>query len=359
MNKIKINIMYNFHKGPWGGGNQFLKALKREFQKSGIYESNPSKADCIIFNSHHNFNEVIKFKIKKQSKIFIHRVDGPISNYRKDDYDIDKIIYTFNYFLADGTIFQSNWSRQANYKLGMKKNTYETIIMNAVDPQIFNEKNKMIFDDAKKIQLIANSWDPRWKKGFQIYKYLDENLDFSKYEMTFIGQSPIKFKNIKWIKPLPSLELAKQLKFHNIFISASREEACSNSLIEALQCGLPAVVPKGGSNPKILGNAGELFEGKKDVIEKIEMVAQNYRQYQKRINVQMIHAIAEKYQAFCSDIFKDYINNNYIPKRSDYFLLFKLRYFLFKQKIRRLGIFEYIMQIVLNNFKNIIDLLKK
>jgi len=41
---MKIHILYNFQKGPWGGGNQFLKALKKEFNQRGIHEEKPEKA---------------------------------------------------------------------------------------------------------------------------------------------------------------------------------------------------------------------------------------------------------------------------------------------------------------------------
>ncbi|KKN06556.1 hypothetical protein LCGC14_1076110, partial [marine sediment metagenome] len=37
---MKIHILYSFHKGPYGGGNQFLKALKKNLKKLNVYEEN-------------------------------------------------------------------------------------------------------------------------------------------------------------------------------------------------------------------------------------------------------------------------------------------------------------------------------
>ena len=44
------------------------------------------------------------------------------------------------------------------------------------------------------------------KKGYDYYKYLDENLDFNKYEYLFVGNisgkfevSSSKFTTIQWI----------------------------------------------------------------------------------------------------------------------------------------------------------------
>ena len=166
---MNIFILRELKEGPYGGGNQFLKALKKEFIKRGFYENDPSKANCILFNSHHNLEKVLRFKLKNQNKLMVHRVDGPLFKIRNKDFEIDKIIYIINNLLADGTIFQSKWSRDENYKLGMKKNKYETTIINAPDPLIFNNKNKIIFNKTKKIKLIATSWSANWNKGFKIY----------------------------------------------------------------------------------------------------------------------------------------------------------------------------------------------
>jgi len=108
---MKIKIIYKFNQGAWGGGNQFLKALKKEFENVGVYEENIEKVDVILFNSHHNLNKVFAFKKKFPKQVFIHRIDGPIQSVRGKDNVLDKIIYQFNNLVADGVIFQSNWKR--------------------------------------------------------------------------------------------------------------------------------------------------------------------------------------------------------------------------------------------------------
>lgn len=304
---MKIHILTDLKEGPWGGGNQFLKGLRNQFINLGVYEKNPDKADIILFNSF-PFGELYRFKqavnLKKSGKILIHRVDGPISSVRDKDYLIDKIIYYFNCHFIDGTIFQSNWSRQENYKLGMKKNKFETTIINAPDNKIFNRKGRIKFSPKRKIKLIATSWSDNWRKGFRIYRYLDRNLDSNKYEMTFIGNSPINFKKIRWIKPLSSRGIAEQLKKHDIFITASQKDPCSNSLIEALHCGLPAIVLNDGGHPEIIGQGGLVFSGKSDVVEKINHLAKNYSLYQAKIDLPSIDVVAKNYYCFCQKVFK-------------------------------------------------------
>jgi len=320
---MKINILYNFRENPWGGGNQFLKALKKEFIKKGIYEKNLERAEIILFNSYpfnaeYFFNEIFQIKIKCPQKVIIYRLDGPIFLYRSNDKKIDKIIILFNALLTDGIVFQSNWCKQKNKKLFGISSKYETVIHNAPDSEIFNKDSKKEFNLNNKIKLIATSWSSNWKKGFDIYKYLDENLDFSRYEMTFIGNSPVEFKNIKDIKPVSSEKLAELLKEHDIYITASQNDPCSNSLIEALFCNLPAVALNEGGHPELIQKGGELFRGKEDVIQKIKKVVQDYHYYQSQIPEFSIKKIAQDYYEFAKRIYNDIQDGNYRPKKINF-----------------------------------------
>lgn len=316
---MKVSILVDLKEGPYGGGNQFLKALKKYFTSLGVYERNPNKVDIVIFNSF-PFGEEYRFKqaynLKKKGKILIHRVDGPIFLGRGKDLIVDKIIHNFNKFLADGTIFQSCWSMEENFKLNMEKNKYETVIHNAPDKDLFNKNNKITFETKRKIRLITNSWSKNWNKGFKIYKYLDKNLDFSRYEMTFIGNSPIKFININRIRPLKSKELAEQLKQHDIFISAAKNESCSNALIEALACGLPSVVINSGSNAELVNNKDLIFHNEHDIIEKIEKIVRNYEFYQKNITLLNLEETGKMYYDFCNRIYEDFKKQKYYAKKN-------------------------------------------
>lgn len=291
-----------------------MKTLKKEFLTEGIYEENPEKAEVILFNSHHFLKGVFKLKKKFPEKIFIHRIDGPIGLYRGRDKIIDRIIFKFNNLLADGTVFQSHWSKEQNQKLYKANNKYETVIHNSSDIAIFNRQNKKAFNAQEKIKLIAVSWSSNIKKGFDVYRYLDENLDFSKYEMTFVGNSPVEFKNITHLKPMPSADLAAVLKLSDIYITASQKDPCSNALIEALSCGLPAVALNDGGHTELVQKAGQLFENKQDVIRKIENVAGNYQYYQSQIPEFSIKKSGEAYHGFAQKIYHDAKSKTYQPK---------------------------------------------
>ena len=302
---MKIGIAYDIKEGPWGGGNQLLKALRNELMRQGTYEEDLDKADVVLFNSfptgeERRFRQI--YKLKKRGKRVLHRVDGPVSKIRNRDFDIDRLIYDFNAMAADGTVFQSDWSKTQNHKLGMSKNESETVIVNAPDPDMFNTSDKPSLAPNGKTRLIATSWSPNPRKGFRFYSYLDEHLDHSRYEMTFVGRSPVTFEKIRTLAPLASADLAAELKRHHIFITASSNDPCSNSLIEALHCGLPAVVLNDGGHPGIVGDGGETFDGTDDVIEAIEKVTRNYPRYQDGIALPDITDVASRYYAFAQTV---------------------------------------------------------
>jgi glycosyltransferase involved in cell wall biosynthesis len=309
-------------QGPWGGGNQFLKALRSQFLEAGVYEEDPEAADVILFNSYpfrseHLFGTVSKLK-RQHGTVVIHRVDGPISRVRGKDREIDEIIFRFNDLFVDGTIFQSSWSREKNTEMGMKEPAYETVILNAPDPALFNRSGKRE-PDQDKIRLIATSWSDNMRKGFDVYRFLDENLDLERFDMTFVGRSPVKFKNIRWIKPVPSHDVASILKAHDIFVTASRDDPCSNSLIEALHCGLPAAAKNDGGHPEIIGEAGEFFEDKTDVMDAIEKILANYQHYQSKINVPSIEDVGQSYYQFAQSIHQNCLDGVYTLKKPSFF----------------------------------------
>ncbi len=311
----KINILYEFNAGAYGGANQFLKAMKKELKKTGRYTDDIVEADVIIFNSWNDAQKLIKIKKKYPRKIFVHRVDGPCKLYNNPHDRRDDIIYALNNAVADGTVFQSTYSREASIKMGISRNKYETVITNAVDSDIFYPKKKCVLDKTKKIKIIASSFSSNPKKGFDVYKYMDEKLDFDKYDMVFVGNSPITFQNIIQKPAMPSAELAKELRDSDIYITGSRKEACSNSLIEAQMCGLPAIVINDGSHLELIGKAGEAFNNLGEIFELLDKIIQNYEYYVSNINRQTIAEVADSYYKFCSRIIKDSENKKYYIKK--------------------------------------------
>jgi glycosyltransferase involved in cell wall biosynthesis len=292
---VKIHICYDIKDTPHGGANQFLKALKSKFIEREIYANNPEDSDIVLFNSHHNINNIVNTKRAFPNKIFVHRIDGPMRLYNDMNDKRDFIVYKLNE-LADATIFQSQWSYEQNLKLGFYCKAPTAVIHNAPDPEIFNSNyNKK---KNNKLRLIATSWSDNMKKGFKYYKFLDENLDFEKYQVLFAGRSPIEFKNVEMLGALSSKDLAIYIKSSDVFITASENDPCSNSLIEALSCKVPAIALNSGGHPELVKQGGYLFENNEDLVKRINDITYNIETCRKNIQTKTINDVTEEYINF-------------------------------------------------------------
>jgi glycosyltransferase involved in cell wall biosynthesis len=291
---MKVNVVYNTTDMPYGGGNQFLKALKDYFSGLGLLTSE-DQADVFLFNSHHNIDRVSQLKHKFPEKVFIHRIDGPIRLYNNMSDNRDLVVYEANNDIADGTVFQSEWSKEANLKLGMRVEKPSAVIPNGIDNKIFYpNENKTL---TKKIRIISTSFSSNLKKGFNTYRFLDDNLDFDRFEYCFAGNSPVSFKNIKNIGCLTSKQLADKLRNSDIFVTASQKDPCSNSLIEAISCGLSVLALDDGGHTELLENPGCMFSSQEQLLEIIKK-----EDFKKSNNGYLIEDSAQKYLSFFKEL---------------------------------------------------------
>ncbi len=300
---MKIHILYDFVDGPYGGGNQFLKALRAEFQRLGVYANEPGEAEIYLFNGNpvSQFNLVghlHNIRLKCPDKVYLFRLDGPTSLIRGRGKYYDLLLKGICDTYMDGIVFQSEWCRTKNKELTGITARNEMVIHNAPDRTIFNPMGRVSFSKDRKVRIIATSWSSNLRKGFAVYRYLDNHLDWSRYDMTFVGNSPFEFKHIRWMKPQPSAALAQLLRQHDIYLTASQNDPCSNSLLEALNCGLPALALNDGGHPELIGNGGLLFERMEEVPEKLATLVASYETFQRALLVNDIGTVALRYLDF-------------------------------------------------------------
>ena len=299
----KIHIAFEFRESSWGGGNQFLSALRDELIARNLYAEDIQSAAIVLFNSYHLgqwrvLRSIITEKAKRPSLTVVHRVDGPFSLVRGSESKADLAVRDLNWGLADATIFQSNWSRVHCQSRGVGIRGLNTTIVNAAGSNFSDHTPKPISRVGRKIRIASSGWSTNANKGFADLLWLDQNLDFSLFDFVYYGNSPTSFENIRLVPPLTSAALAKELRKSDIFFSGARNEPCSNSLIEGLASGLPAVAFNGGGNPEIIGNGGLLYDQISQVPAYFEEIVQDLEGFRSRIEVRNISRVADEYLEF-------------------------------------------------------------
>src|SRR5262249_32755391 len=241
-----LAVFHEFHAPPYGGGNQFLLALVGELERRGLaVEANQVSGGtpACLYNSF-NFDFTRLRRFAGDGVRMVHRVDGPVGAYRGFDDGTDRRIVTIN-ALADATILQSHYSLEKHLELGLSLRN-PVVISNAVDPTIFHPPASRELLDGRRVRVVVSSWSDNPRKGADVLEWLDRNLDFDAYDVTFVGQIQKRFKRVSVVGPLPSEPLAEVLRVQDIYLAPSRDDPCSNALLEALACGLPAVFLRSG-----------------------------------------------------------------------------------------------------------------
>ena len=291
-----LALFHEFAPAPTGGGHQFLRALVSELERRGVaVELNRiSRATpaCLFNSFNFDFRRLRRFA--RPDCRMVHRLDGPIGVYRGFDDGTDARIAQVNGELADATGVQSQFSLEAHRELGIELRD-PVVIANAVDPAIFHPPAARDPLDARKARLIAVSWSDNPNKGAEVFAWLDENLDWERYEMSFVGRSPAAFLRIRVRGPVPSRELANELRRHDVYVAASRNDPCSNALLEALACGLPAVYLASGGHPELVGDGGLPFVSAEEVPEVLERLLGEVDDRRGAIRVPSLEQVADRY----------------------------------------------------------------
>lgn len=293
---LTVSIFREFVKPPYGGGNQFMLALKGAMENLGVnvlVNEVSRYVDGYYFDSLW-FDEKILRKLEKiPNPVVIHRIDGPIHLYRGKDKDIDDKIFAVNASLATSTVIQSDFTLEKVIETGYRP-VRPVVIRNAADASIFHPP-AIRREPGRKLRVIATSWSDNPNKGGPTYKWLEENLDYDRFEFTFVGRCSEKLVRARSLPAVPSGDLAKLLQEHDLYLTASQNDPCSNALIEALSCGLPAIALRSGGHPELVGQGGLCFKGKEEIPDLLARIAGDYETYRARVSPPRMADVVERY----------------------------------------------------------------
>ena len=288
-----VAVFHHFHAPPYGGGNQFLLALRGELERRGLaVEVNRISGEtpaCLYNSFNFDFGRLRRFE--RDNVRMVHRVDGPVGVYRGFDDGTDRRIVEIN-ALADATVLQSRYSLDKHRELGLSLRN-PVVIHNTVDPSIFHPPQAR--DRHERLRVITTSWSDNPRKGADVLAWADEHLDFDSYELTFAGQTQQPFRNINVVAPLASAPLAELLRTQDVFLAASYDDPCSNALLEGLACGLPAVFRRSGGHPELVGEAGIGFDEPEELPHALARLRQELDARRSAVRVPSLREVADRY----------------------------------------------------------------
>jgi glycosyltransferase involved in cell wall biosynthesis len=294
---LTVSIFREFVNPPYGGGNQFMLALKDAFEKKGVrvlVNEISEHVDGYFFDSLWFVDKLLDRLESMSNPVVVHRVDGPIQLYRDKDKELDDKIFAINERLATTTVIQSDFTLEKVFETGYRP-VRPVVIRNAANPAIFFPRERDPVGSHRKTRIIASSWSDNPKKGGPFYKWLEENLDWSRYEFTFVGRCSETLTKARMIGPVASEQLAALLNEHDVYIMASKNDSCPNALIEAMSCGLPAVVLRSGGQPELVGFGGLCFDTKEEIPALLDEITARHESYCRLLQPPCMDDVAERY----------------------------------------------------------------
>jgi glycosyltransferase involved in cell wall biosynthesis len=291
-----LSVFHEYVPPPSGGGHQFVRALSRELERRGLrLEANRISRGTrtCLFNSF-NFDAARLRRFAREDVRMVHRVDGPIGAYRGFDDGTDQHIVDLNRAFADATVVQSRYSLEKHAELGLELRS-PVLIPNAPDPEIFHPPAAQTALVGRRLRVIATSWSDNPRKGSDVLAWLDRQLDEDELEVTFAGRTETPFERIRAVGPLTSDELAELLRAQDVYLAPSRDDPCSNALLEGLACGLPAAFLRSGGHPELVGEGGLGFDDAEELPELFVRLRRELDDRRAAIRVPVLADVAERY----------------------------------------------------------------
>lgn len=258
--KIKISIGINLQDGPWGGSNQFGKALSTYMRDNGYlvyFDLDQPDLDLILLIDPRiwlgvtSYNDIDIFRYLtavNPNAMVVHRVNE--CDERKGTNYVNHLLKRAN-LCADHTVYVSSWLRDLLMGQGMPCRS-TSAILNGSDNGLFNNKGYDRWQRNQPLKLLTHHWGNNWLKGFDIYSKMDSLMESSefrdKYEFTYLGKLPdgFEFRNANYVGPKSGVELADAIRSHHVYLTATVNEPGSNHQNEGALCGLPLLYRESG-----------------------------------------------------------------------------------------------------------------
>ncbi len=216
--------------------------------------------------------------LSRRGPIVVHRVDGVPELTRGHRTVADDVQPAVNR-LADYTIFQTEFCRTSFYEHGGDASKRSRIVNNGTDPTVFFPAL-----DTPSLgggfRLVAASWSPNRRKGFATLAALSK---VPRLKVTFAGNwcPEIHPEKVELAGVLKPNELARLMRSAHALVHAAWNEPCSNTIVEAMACGLPIIYRDSGGSAELVGHCGIPLGD--DLGETVASLTDNYGALRERV----------------------------------------------------------------------------
>jgi glycosyltransferase involved in cell wall biosynthesis len=276
MEKVRICFSYKHIDAPWGGANNFIRALYQSMEVSEYFELVENIADDydILFmnelglgpvNGSSKMTLADVEKVRGNKKVVVRAVNllrhsqtlRPW-NYLKAWLADRDVIQLLN--MADFVVFQSDYQRSffSHYGYEGKKNA---IIHNGAPESFLDYTPRPPIEDGK-VVLVSATASPRSTKRHDLIARMSE---VENVEMIHFGRWPASIDKKKVIlhSIVPHEDMAEVYRKAHFFFHPAVKDPCPNAVFEALCAGLPVIYHPGpGSSAEIVGNNGVPLDGR-------------------------------------------------------------------------------------------------
>lgn len=268
---IKIHFTYRHVDKPWGGANNFIRALRKELQSNGNFiftDSHEEPCDVVFMNQLGtgpagggkmlSINQAKRFRDQGR-KLVVRAVNLNWHAFRLSPRNLiqgwwrdRQTIALLN--LADVAIFQSEYQRDFFLRAGYRGNQSE-IIHNGAPPDFWVEQPSHM-QLSGPLRFISSTASPRETKRHDLIAHMSQ---CDGVEILHLGVWPegVSTGRVKLLGMQSQQQMIEAMAKCHYFLHTAIKDPCPNAVFEALCAGLPVIYNPGpGSSREIVDSCG-------------------------------------------------------------------------------------------------------
>lgn len=285
-----IAIGFRVQSGPYGGGNQFASSLQHYLQARGwrvVFDLNHPAIDVILVTEVRSWLGVCAFDMAAaRAYVAQHPNCRVVLRVNECDERKGATFKLLNNLIAHSaraanhTVFISAWLRDLFLKREPGLAGRSSVIHNGADEAVFNRAGFVPWSGQGPLRVVTHHWSDHHYKGWDIYRQLDRIVGEKQMlvHFTYIGNVPadVRLSHSMVLAPMAGQALARELKRHHAYVTASLHEPAGMHHVEAAACGLPILYRMSGALPEYCRDFGVPFYSQDDFPSALQTLLKQY-----------------------------------------------------------------------------------